>query len=209
MPAFDLRFKPYASLRSTVKINRGSRTAHVNLSDMLEDAPPEVLGALATIILSRLYRLTVPAEVHKRYKLWTLSPSVQERMLAMRRKRGRKRVLAPAGTTHDLDELFDQLNQRHFGGTLRKPRLGWSPGASRRRLGHFDPAHDVIVISRVFDRAEVPKILLEYVLFHEMLHVKHPTEIRGTRRCVHTPEFQAEERTFPRFERIQHMLRSL
>ena len=38
---------------------------------------------------------------------------------------------------------------------------------------------------------------LEYVVYHEMLHLKHPVKLRGSRRCVHSAEFQAEENLFP------------
>ena len=187
----------------------GSRTIQVNLSDMLRDAPADVLDSLAAMLLSKLYRQRIPKDTRRRYELWTHTQAVQDRMLAVRRERGRKHVLPPAGTVHDLDALFDTLNLRHFAGHLRKPSLGWSLRASRRRLGHYDPAHDMIVISRIFDRARAPELALEYVLFHEMLHVKHPAELRGTRRCVHTPDFQAEERKFPGYERAKELLRSL
>lgn len=208
-PTFEIRFRPYASLRSTIKMQPGSRTIELNLSDILRDAPPDVLDSLAAMLLSKLYRRQIPKHARRRYDLWTHSQAVQDRMLAVRRERGRKNVLPPAGTVHDLNALFDRLNRRHFAGSLRKPGLGWSPKASRRRLGHYDPAHDVIVISRIFDRARAPELALEYVLFHEMLHVKHPAELRGTRRCVHTPKFQAEERTFPGYERAKELIRSL
>lgn len=209
VPNFELSFRPYASLRATARFRPDSATIQAHLSDMLKDAPSEVLAALARILLSKLYHLKVPHEVLRRYKLWTHTQRVQERMVKVRRERGRKHLLPPTGAIHDLEELFDELNARHFEGRLRKPRLGWSPSLSRKRLGHYDPAHDVIVISRIFDRSDVPKLVLRFVLFHEMLHVKHPAEIRGGRRIVHTPEFRAEERAYPDFEAIKRLLRTL
>ncbi len=208
-PAFRLRFRPFASLRSTIKGKPETATVEVHLSDMLQDAPPAVLSALAKVLIAKLYGLKIPKDARNRFRRWTLTPAVQDSMLECRRKRGRKRVLPAAGAVHDLDAVFDRLNTRYFAGKLRKPGLGWSPVAARRRLGHYDPAHDVIVISRIFDRQDTPELALEYVLFHEMLHIKHPTEIRGHRRCVHTAAFQAEEREFPGYEKAKRMLRSL
>ena len=90
---------------------------------------------------------------------------------------------------------------------MPKPTLGWSLRASTTRLGHYDVAHDAIVISRVFDRPHVPSLALEYVLYHEMLHIKHPVQVRsGGRRCAHTPEFQAEERRFPSIDEAKRLL---
>ncbi|HEV2698328.1 MAG TPA: M48 family peptidase, partial [Terriglobales bacterium] len=57
-----------------------------------------------------------------------------------------------------------------------------------------------IVISRVFDHTRVLECAVEYIVYHEMLHLKHPVRLRGSRRCVHSAEFQAEEREFPQLD---------
>ena len=46
----------------------------------------------------------------------------------------------------------------------------------------------------------MPRFAVEYLLYHEMLHLKHPVKLRGSRRCVHSAEFQAEEDLFPQLE---------
>lgn len=209
VPEADVRFRPYASLQSKIRFESGSRRIVVSLSDLLLEAPPEALEALARILLCKLYQEPVPQVARDTYRRWTASPHMQRRALEIRRDRGRKHMLPPQGQVHDLDALFDRLNERHFGADLRKPALGWSTEPARRRLGHYDSAHDAIVISRIFDRPSVPLLALEYVLFHEMLHLKHPVRFRDTRRCVHTPEFLAEERCFPGYEAAQRMLKSL
>ena len=118
-------------------------------------------------------------------------------------------MLPPRGRAHDLGALFDRLNRRLFARKLRKPALGWSPHEARRQLGHYDPAHDAIVVSRALDRPDVPVLAVEYVLYHEMLHVKHPVRLRGSRRCVHTPEFLADEQRFPGLDEAKRILLSL
>ncbi len=83
----------------------------------------------------------------------------------------------PQGRLYDLDQMFEELNFRYFFGLMARPRLGWSPNASRTLLGHYDPSHNAIVLSRILDRSgHVPRLAVEYVLFHEMLHLKHPAE---------------------------------
>ena len=59
----------------------------------------------------------------------------------------------------------------------------------------------MIVISRIFDRPRTPRLALEYVMFHEMLHLRFPVDHSGARRCVHTTEFKADEKQFPQLER--------
>ena len=208
-PEIAVRFYPYASLKSTVRLEPGHRLMLVRLSDLLEEAPATVQEAIARILLSKLYRKSSPQRAGEIYRNWTKSPQIRQRAQETRRLRGHKRLVPPRGEHRDLDVLFEALNQRFFDGGLRKPTLGWSPGKPRRMLGHYDPVHDAIAISRVFDRPDAPPQLLEYVLYHEMLHVKYPSEMHRGRRCVHSPAFKAEERRFPDFEEVKLMLRDL
>lgn len=76
-------------------------------------------------------------------------------------------------------------------------------------LGYYDPSHNVIVISRHLDRPDVPRLAIEYVMFHEMLHLRYPVDHRGTRRCVHTAEFRAAERAFHQHSEAQKLLKHL
>jgi predicted metal-dependent hydrolase len=50
---------------------------------------------------------------------------------------------------------------------------------------------------------------VEYIVYHEMLHLKHPVKLRGSRRCVHSSEFRAEEELFPQLEAAKRFLRLL
>ncbi|MYB51341.1 MAG: SprT family zinc-dependent metalloprotease [Acidobacteriia bacterium] len=208
-PEFDVRYRRYARLKSTIRFDAATATIRADISDLVQQAPPEVVEALATILLCKLYRKRVSTAVRQRYERWVHTPETQQGMLEIRKDRGRKRVLSAAGEVYDLDPLFDQLNARHFASALHKPGLGWSPRPSRRRLGYYDAAHDVIVISRILDCKAVPQLALDYVLYHEMLHVKHPVQLRETSRCVHTSEFLADERRFPGIDRAKRILQSL
>ena len=127
----------------------------------------------------------------------------------VRQLRGRKRVHSAEGRVYDLAAIFDQLNARFFGGLLARPRMAWSSESARNRLGHYDPAHNAIVISRVFDQSGVPRYAVDYIVYHEMLHLKHPVSLNGSRRSVHSREFQAEERQFPELEAARNFLRAL
>ena len=127
----------------------------------------------------------------------------------VRLMRGRKHINSPRGHTYDLEKIFDNLNQRFFYGLLARPQMTWSRDHARASLGHYDPAHNAIVVSRVFDHSRVPHYAVEYIVYHEMLHLKHPVKLRGSRRCVHPAEFQAEEKRFPRLEEAKRFLKRL
>jgi hypothetical protein len=76
-------------------------------------------------------------------------------------------------------------------------------------LGHFDPSHNAIIISRIFDNPGVEEFVLEYVMFHEMLHLRYPVEHRGVRRRVHTREFRQAEKQFVRLKEAKEILKKL
>jgi predicted metal-dependent hydrolase len=102
--------------------------------------------------------------------------------------------------------MFERLNRLYFDGQLEKPTLTWSQRRTRRILGHHDSVHDTIVISKTLDARDVPSWFVEYILFHEMLHIKHPARLIDGRRYYHTNAFRAEEQRFPRYREAQEWL---
>ncbi len=207
MPEFAVEYRPYANVNSFIRAENGN--LHVRMSDLLEGAPAPVQEALAHILLGKLYRKPIEQRFHRRYRLFLNRADVRRKMLLLRQMRGRKPLTGPQGNCYDLAEIFEDLNRRFFGGLLGRPKLSWSRTASRTRLGHFDPAHNAILISRIFDRPGVPRLAVEYIVYHEMLHLRHPVEHRGSRRCVHTREFQEAERAFPRLGEARALLKAL
>lgn len=207
MPGIRVEFCRFANADSLIRME-GSEI-RVRITDLLEGAPAPVMESLAHILLLKLYRRPVPRIHNHRYRLYLNRKDVRRQMHLVRQIRGRKFVSGPRGEHYDLEEIFEELNAAHFGGMLGRPLLGWSRGASRSMLGHFDPSHNAIIISRVFDRPEAPRLALEYVVFHEMLHLQHPVEHNGARRRVHTREFREAEKRFPRLQEAREMLKRL
>ncbi|MDE3162324.1 MAG: M48 family metallopeptidase [Acidobacteriota bacterium] len=207
MPPFAVRFRRFTSLNTTIRLREGRIL--VSLSDLLEGAPESVIHAIAHILLAKLYRKPVDAAQNLRFKRFASSASVARQTELIRHARGSKRYFGPQGRFYNLEEVFDALNMRFFGGLLGRPELTWSESAAKRSLGHYDAAHNTIVVSRVFDRPSSPRYAIEYLLYHEMLHLKHPVRMRGVRRCVHSQEFKAEERLFPQLEEAMAFIRRL
>jgi len=195
MPPIAVRFRRFTSLNTTIRLREGK--IHVSLSDLLEGAPESVVRAIAHILLAKLYKKPIDASHNLRYKRFASSAAVIRQTELVRHARGSKRFTGPEGRYYHLDEVFDTLNTRFFSGLLGRPELTWSEHIAKRSLGHYDAAHNTIVVSRVFDRPSSPRYAIEYLLYHEMLHLKHPVRMRGTRRCVHSREFKAEEARFP------------
>jgi len=207
MPHFDIRFKRFTSLNTTIRLREG--TLHVCLSDLLESAPSDVHTAIAHILIAKLYRKDIAPAHASRYRRFTTSAEITKQAEHIRQTRGRKRISSAQGRYYDLDEVFEVLNQRFFHGLMARPTLTWSTQHARRMLGHYDAAHNTIVVSKVFDRADTPRAAVEYLLYHEMLHLKHPVKVKGGRRCVHSREFQADERLFPELAEAKAYLKRL
>ena len=77
--------------------------------------------------------------------------------------------------------------------------LSWSQQKTQRVLGHHDHLHGTIIISRTLDAARIPRFVVEYVLYHEMLHAKHPPRRVAERTVYHSRQFRADERQFERY----------
>jgi hypothetical protein len=207
IPELAVEFCRFANADSFIRLEDG-RLA-LRISDLLAGAPAPVLEALAYMLIGKLYRKPVPRIYPYRYRLYLNRRDVRRQAHIVRQIRGRKFISGPKGEHRDLEEVFERLNADHFNGLMARPLLGWSRGASRGLLGHFDPAHNAIIISRIFDRAETPPLTLDYVMFHEMLHLRYPVDHNGARRRVHTREFREAEKEFPQWKEAKEMLKRL
>jgi predicted metal-dependent hydrolase len=207
IPELKIEFFAFANVNNTIRLRQGRLL--VRLSDLLEGAPEAVLRAIAHILLAKMYRRPIDRGQSARYRKYLASHEIVRKTHLVRQIRGRKQLHSARGHFYDLDAVFEKLNARFFYGLLARPRMSWSRTRTRRILGHYDPAHNAIVISRVFDHFAVPNYAVEYIVYHEMLHLKHPVRLRGSRRCVHSAEFQAEERLFPQLAEANAFLKRL
>jgi len=207
MPEFEVHYYRFANINNTIRLREGRLL--IRLSDLLEGAPDPVLYAILHILIAKLYRKPVDAVHAARYRKHTGSQALAEKTHLIRQMRGRKRIAGPRGQHYDLDQVFDELNLRFFHGLMARPQMTWSGNHSLRSLGHYDPAHNTIVVSRVFDRPGVPRYAIDYLVYHEMLHLRHPVKLRGSRRLVHPAAFREDEKLFPQLAEAREFLKHL
>ena len=206
-PEFELQFYPFVNINNTIRLAEGR--IKLRLSDLLEGAPEPVLKAIIHILLAKIYRRPIDAAHSSRYRRYIASRDMMQKAQRLRQVRGRKRLESAQGRYYDLNEVFDTLNVRFFYGLLGRPQMSWSAERARHLLGHYDPAHNAIIISKVFDQPHVPRLAMEYIMYHEMLHLKHPVKVNGSRRCVHGKEFREDEKAFPHLEAARLFLKTL
>ncbi len=207
VPQITTEFCKFANANSFARLADGR--LHVRITDILNGAPAPVLEALAYILLCKLFRKTVPRVYSHRYRLYLNRREMRRSLHLVRQIRGRKFLSGPQGACYNLEEVFEKINLAYFNGLMARPIISWSQGVSRTILGHFDPSHNAIIISRLLDSTSVPKYVLEYVVFHEMLHLRFPVEHKGSRRRVHTREFREAEREFAQFPEARAWLKKL
>ena len=197
-PLIEVSFYPYVGLNQTIRVREGR--VFVRIADMCRDMPAAPHRALAYILVAKLLRKRVPAEADRIYSEYTSTNEMLDRSHERKRTHGRKVVSTPKGEIYDLDEIFDNLNFWYFRGRLAKPVLTWSARKTYRILAHHDSTHETIVVSRSLDSDDVPRYVIEYIVFHEMLHIYHPTVHHNGRRYNHTPVFRRDEQRFPHFQ---------
>lgn len=190
----QVSFYPYVGINHTIRVRGG--TVLVRIAEVCRSMDSAGHKALAEILVAKLLRKKIPKETNEAYARSVKAPDIQEKADHVKRTRGRKVVTSSRGEVYDLDEMFDRLNGEYLRGSLPKPVLTWSARRTYRILGHHDSTHDTVAISRSLDDARVPRFIVEYVLFHEMLHIHHPTRVVKGKRYNHTPEFKRDERRF-------------
>lgn len=202
--ACSVEFRPYAAFRNLVQLQDGR--LEVRLSDVLIEAPREVAEAVTDELLARLFRRPPPPESRKLKRAFLKAPETRRRLRRLRRERSRLRMAPPAGDVWDLEKRFQELNQRYFDGFLRLDRLGWSLRKERSRLGRYDPDWNAVVLNRVLDSPLVPDYVVDYVLYHELIHAYLWHTIPGGPARPHGPEFQGWERRFSEHRRARAFL---
>lgn len=201
VPSISVEFYPYVGISN--RIRRRDGHLYVRVSDILREAPLEFHTALAQILIRKIYRRRVSPNALQIYREYLKRTDIYEQTTANRRTRGRKIITSARGEVYDLGEIFRLLNHVYFQDSLSVPILSWSSQKTFRILGHHDAAHEAIVVSKSLDDARVPRFVVEYVVYHEMLHVKHPTKIVGGRRLNHTSAFRRDEAHFAFYEEAE------
>jgi hypothetical protein len=118
-------------------------------------------------------------------------------------------ALPAKGRAHDLDESFERVNKKYFDGRLAKPNLVWNRTLTMRKFGHYQPGRDMLMLSISLDDSRVPAFVIDFVMYHELLHKKHGAASVNGRRQAHSPIFRADERLFTQFDEATRHLYQL
>ncbi|MCJ7715678.1 MAG: hypothetical protein MUO54_04065 [Anaerolineales bacterium] len=113
------------------------------------------------------------------------------------------------GKYFDLTESYARVNQKYFSGKLKKPHLVWNNRLTRRKFGHYQEDINTVMVSISLDQARVPEYVVDYVMYHELLHLQLGANLVNDRRYTHTPEFKKKEQDYLRIKDAQKFLNRL
>jgi hypothetical protein len=123
----------------------------------------------------------------------------------------RKKLLYQ-GVTHNLRNVYEALNREYFDDRLNL-EITWFGNKevrSKRRIvfGLYHDPLKLIKIHRILDNPLFPKYLLDYVVYHEMVHHVCPSYIdeKGIHR-MHDKRFKEKEMQFRQYDLAQDWLK--
>jgi predicted SprT family Zn-dependent metalloprotease len=111
-----------------------------------------------------------------------------------------------AGRVHNLDQSFQRINQQYFQGKLAQPHLIWNKRLTHRKFGHYQWDTDTVMVSSSLDRERVPAMVVDFVVYHELLHKKLGARRAKQNRIAHSREFRDAENQFAQVEKARQLL---
>lgn len=184
-----------------------------NTSTMMSVRHP-INGAPVCVRLHRMF-LSAPNDVRKALAHWVKHPRSRKFSVMFREfivahndeiRNREARALPPVtkGKYYDLIEVFDELNALYFDNTINVA-ISWGRDCGRNtrsiRFGGYYPMEQLIRIHPRLDQHFVPRFIIRYIVYHEMLHAHIGIEhTENGRKSIHPKEFKRMEMAFPDYD---------
>ncbi len=182
------------------QIRQSSGKVEITVQEGFITAPDAVLTALLEIALFPPTRTA-----RRAVKEFTFSEPYQKTSQSLEYL-GVAQDSYAAGEVHHLAESFQRVNQTYFNSELLKPNLVWNNRLTRRKFGHYQWDTDTVMVSKSLDRPGVPEQVVDYVMYHELLHKKLGAKRTKHKRIAHTGEFRQAEVEFSGYEEARRLL---
>lgn len=204
----EVKFYPYAGLKSTIRLREGKILSKVSDGYMAADL--NALTGLAIDLMGKLFRIRNFGDTAQNYlnEFESLNgKGLYDLNETLRGSRGRKRDNSAVGNVYDLNFILDKviLDYPQIFEGVNRPSIVWSKESGRRRLAFYDTAFNQIVVSKKFDSVHAPQYFLEYLAYHELLHAKHDVKY-AKRRAVHHREFHLDEKRFKEYQMAKKLM---
>lgn len=196
-----IKFYPYANFGSTIRVSRTDIEFKIHSQYLRSE---EYLKTVADLLLHKLCGISVPENLDARIR--EIYREFSEIKSALRKRK--KQVERSDSKNGRLRAILEKLNEIHLNLDLSETEIRWGKRKSRTRLGHYDPSYTMIVVNPILAEEFVPEFVLEYIVFHELLHVRFPLRKKNGKNVIHGPDFRAFEKKFPDYERANLWLKT-
>ncbi|MFH0836384.1 MAG: hypothetical protein V1834_04460, partial [Candidatus Micrarchaeota archaeon] len=204
-------FADYAGLKAKLQVKGNAIEAKV--SKGFENASREALMGLAIALFNRLLHKKTPNPFVFQLKEFYSRKTTAKLGESLRALHGHKVKAESKGTHFDLEMILDNLLILYPDtfASVKKPLITWSKQGSKRVLGTHDSAKNIITVNKKLDAACVPFYVVEYIVFHELLHVKHEVLYQrgeSMRRTVHPGTFKKDEARYLLKDKAEDWIRT-
>lgn len=123
----------------------------------------------------------------------------------LKARKSRRVPLNPSGKFYNLVEIFNALNREYFNSRI-SARITWGKRSPRytvknRTLGSYRKETNTIRINPVLDSNRVRRYVIEFIVYHEMLHAAIDTALQNGRMRIHSKEFKQRERIYKHYHK--------
>jgi len=141
----------------------------------------------------------------KRGKTPVIKQFIRQHQSFLKERKSRTITINPNGKLYNLTDIFNSLNSEYFNNSLsvfitwgkRSPRYA----VKKRTLGNYQKKTNTIRINPILDSRKVPRYVIEFIVYHEMLHAAIDTVLKNGRRRIHSKEFKNRERKYKNYHK--------
>ncbi len=180
------KFKPY-----NATVRKLGSSLHFSLSSSWKGVSDEIVIGLIQCLLVKILRhdKSAAAAAKKRSRITSLNMQLYDEFI-----KGISEVAAADGNSDEmLEASFGRVNRKYFLGLMDRPNLKWGNG-SFRKLACYEYHTNTVSVSNLF--SEAPERLLDYLMYHELLHKKLKFSSSNGRSVHHSSEFRRLEQNF-------------
>lgn len=196
------KFKLHNNRSTMLSVRWEPDCTNVSLHKMFLQAPKNVMEELACYLLRKKRQIapTIKAFIDTNIKKMDFSYLVDQKNLVS------------GGRFYDLQQIYDQLNREYFDQSvnLAITWFGKSDQKNRSRVtfGLYHETMKLIKIHRMLDTPRFPDYVVQYVVFHEIVHHICPSYVdqKGVNR-IHSKEFKDKEATFRHIVEAQRWIK--
>lgn len=188
-----------------VKWQRSYKWADFQVSDYLMDAPKEVIEGLARTLMAKIAG-SEKRPYSEEMCQWVTADEFAKFKQPIYIRRSRDLARTHEGKTRDLKKSFQRLKVLGLVKDDPQTVITWTKEPNIRRVGYCSVLMKVLAISSVFDNEEIPEFVLDYVLYHEYVHMTQGLIFFGKE---HDEDFIELERLHPRSKEAEDWLNKL